>query len=65
MEAVRPMLKFRRLLSRDLINNPYIRKYYLTPEEINRKRNIPNDRPILIKLPSGNKFNGKQLVRQK
>ena len=30
MDAVRPMLEFRRLIFRYLINNPYLRQDYLT-----------------------------------
>ena len=61
MEAVRPMLYFRRLISRDPINKLYIRLYYLTSEEKNSKRNKPNDGNIVINISRGG-LNGNLLV---
>ena len=53
VEGVRPMLDFRRILSRDLIDNPYLRQDYLAQEERKSKRNKHNDGHILINLPTG------------
>ena len=65
MEDVRPILDFRRLISRYLINNPYPRQDDLTSEERQIKRNNYNDGHIHIKLPRGERINGNRLVRSK
>ena len=48
MEDVSPILDFRRLLSRDIINSPYLRQYDITPKEIKRNSKRKNDGNILI-----------------
>ena len=53
MKTVRPILECRRLLYRDLINNPYLKQDYMTLEERNRNIKRKNYGHILIKLPTG------------
>ena len=63
VDNFRPMLDSRILLSRDLIDNPYLRQDDLTSKERYSKRDMNNDRHILIKLPLGEYFNGKQFFK--
>ena len=55
VEAVGPILKFRRLISRELINNPYLITDNQTPEKIKRKINKHYDIHVLINIPRGKK----------
>ena len=50
VEAVRPMLEFRRLLSRDLINKPYLSRYYFPSEGCNSNRNKHTCGKIIIRV---------------
>ena len=50
MEDVRQMLEFRGIISRDLVNNPYIRQDYLTSEEIKINISKHNDIHMIVKL---------------
>ena len=63
--AVGPILEFGRLLSRYLINNPYLRQYDMTLEKRKRKSKRQNDGYVIIMLPTGEKFNGHRIIRSK
>ena len=58
------MFEFKRIISRDLINNPHPRQYDLTPEERNSNSSKHNYGNILIQLPRGKK-NGNRPVRHR
>ena len=55
IESIVPMLDFRRLIYRDLINNPYPRQDGITPEGRRRNRNKHAHGGILIKITTGKK----------
>ena len=50
MEAIRPILDFRRLIHRDTINYPHLRQDDIKSGEINIKRNKNNNGHILIEI---------------
>ena len=58
VKSIMPILEFGRLLSRDLIKNPYHRKDDITPEGRKINSMSQNDGHILIKLSTGKKSMG-------
>ena len=52
VEAVRPIMEFRRLLSRDLINNPYLNQYDIISKACKIKRNKHTHGHIIAMLPT-------------
>ena len=62
----RPQLEFRRLLAKDLINNPYLEKEQDdSPNTRKSKRNRDTGGHELQHIPRGKKFSGARLVPAK
>ena len=65
VEAIRPMLEFRRLISRYLINNPYLRQDGIKKEGCKSKRKKHTHGHSSTKLSTGKKINGKRCIISK
>ena len=65
VQELLPQLKFRRMLVRDLINNPYRAEELNSMKKRRSKRVVEARGCKLVRIPTGMKFSGTRLVKSK